>query len=88
MASGFLLDHDVLLGARWAFHYAASTAVVGGPVIDYRTGEAFAFLEAQRRIGSRFLAEPEARCSVPSKADPTHGLRRDDVVTLKMSRYF
>jgi hypothetical protein len=82
-------DHDLFIGARWAFHDAASTSIVGGPVVDYRTGETFAFLEAERRIGDRFLVELEARWLFQTaEGGPTHGLRRDDVLTLRVSRYF
>jgi hypothetical protein len=82
-------DHDLFLGMRWAFHDAASTSIVGGPVIDYRTGEAFAFVEAERRIGNRYLVEVEARWLFRTVEDGSmHGLRRDDVLTLSVSRYF
>ncbi len=82
-------DNDVFFGARWAFNDVANSSILGGPVIDYETGEAFAFLEAERRLSDRWIAALEARGFM--NTDPTapvHSLRRDDFVSLRLSRYF
>jgi len=82
-------DHDVFLGARWAWNDAAGTSILGGPVVDYQTGEVLAFLEAERRFGDRWLTELQARWLANTDASaPLHGFRRDDFVTLQLSRYF
>ena len=82
-------DNDVFFGARWAFNDTADSSILGGPVIDYETGEAFTFLEAERRFGDRWTAALEARWFVNTDATgPVHGLRRDDFVSLRLSRYF
>jgi hypothetical protein len=82
-------DHDVFVGARWAWNDAADTSILGGPVIDYQTGEILAFVEAERRFGDRWVAELQARWLVNTdETAPLHGVRRDDFVTLRLSRYF
>ena len=82
-------DNDVFFGARWAFNDTAASSILGGPVIDYETGEVFAFLEAERRFSDRWTVALEARWFMNTDATaPVHGLRRDDFVSLRLSRYF
>ncbi len=82
-------DHDLFFGARWALNDPADTSILGGPVIDYKTGEIIAFLEAERRLLDRWVAELEARWLMNTdEGSPLHGLRRDDFVTLRLSRHF
>jgi hypothetical protein len=50
----------VFLGTRGAFKDAADTSLLGGPIVDYRTGEAVVFVEVQRRFGDRWVAEIES----------------------------
>ena len=89
LASFTVFDNDVFVGARWAFNDTADSSILGGPVIDFETGEVFAFLEAVRRFGDRWVAELEARALVNTDAlGPAHGIRRDDFLTIPLSRYF
>ncbi len=82
-------DNDVFFGARWAFNDTADSSILGGPVIDYKTGEVFAFLEAERRFGDRWIVALEARGFINTDpTTPVHDLRRDDFVSLSLSRYF
>ncbi len=82
-------DHDMFVGFRWAFNDLADTSILGGPVVDYESGEIIAFLEAERRFGDRWVAELEARWLFNTDADaPVHDLRRDDFLTLRLSRFF
>ena len=79
----------MFFGARWAFNDTADSSILGGPVIDYETGEVFAFLEAERRFSDRGIAALEARWFMNTDATgPVHGLSRDDFVSLRLSRYF
>jgi len=82
-------DRDVFLGARWALNDDDDTSVVGGPVVDWRSGETLAFVEATRRIGSRWVARLEGRWLMNTDApEPLWGLRRDDHFAVQVSRYF
>ncbi len=84
-----VFDNDVFAGFRWAFNDIADTQILGGPVIDYETGEFLAFLEAERRVGERWSVELEARMIFNvDDAGLLYGLRRDDFVTIRLSRFF
>ncbi len=53
------------------------------------SGEMIAFLEAERRFGDSWVVEVEARRLLNTdEPAPLHGLRRDDFVTLGLTRYF
>ena len=82
-------DNDVFVGARWAFNDTADTSVLGGPIVDYETGEVVAFLEWERRFGDRWIAGLEGRWLLNTdRQAPLHGLRDDDFLTLRLSRFF
>jgi hypothetical protein len=84
-----VFDHDVFLGFRWAANDVHDTAILGGPVIDYRTGEVLALLEMERRLGDSWRFELEARFFAnTAPGGVPHGLRRDGFVTLRLSRFF
>ena len=82
-------DNDAFFGARWALNDEADTSVLGGPVIDLETGELIAFVEAERRLADRWTLQVEARWFENTDAGGAlSGLRRDDFVTLRLSRHF
>ena len=84
-----LFDNDVFLGGRWALNDLADTSVLGGPLVDWRTGEVVLLLEAERRLGAAWSVSADARLF--ANTDPSsvvHGLRRDGFVSLSLSRYF
>ncbi len=82
-------DNDVFVGFRWAFNDVQGTSVLGGPIVDLKHGETIAFLEAERRIGERWVGALEVRVLLNTDVSaPLHSLRRDDFVTFRMSRYF
>ena len=82
-------DHDVFVGARWVFNDTADTSVLGGPIVDYETGEVVAFLEWERRFSDRWIATLEGRWLINTdQTAPLHGLRDDDFLTLRLSRFF
>ena len=82
-------DHDMFVGARWAFNDTADTSLLGGPIVDYETGEALAFLELERRLNDRWTAGLEGRWLINTdQTAPLHGLRDDDFLTLRLSRFF
>ena len=82
-------DNDLFVGARLALNDIADTSAVGGPIVDYKSGEVLAFLELQRRFGDRWIAEVEARWLLNTNPSALlHGLRQDDFLTIRLSRYF
>lgn len=84
-----VFDNDVFLGLRWALNDSDDTSVLGGAIVDYRTGETIAFLEAERRIGGRWTVEIESRWFQNTLAGGVlSGLRRDDFFTLRVRRHF
>jgi hypothetical protein len=82
-------DNDVFLGFRWAFNDPADTSILGGPVLDVRSGEVLAFLEAERRFGDRWVASFETRWVFNTTAGASlHALRRDSYAAFTLSRFF
>ncbi|MGI9627749.1 MAG: hypothetical protein ACR2QM_13010 [Longimicrobiales bacterium] len=88
-APATIFDNDMFVGGRWALNDVSDTSVLGGPVIDLKTGEALILLEAERRIGSEWKLGVDARLF--SNAQPKsliHSVRRDGFVSLSLSRFF
>ena len=84
-----VFDNDVFVGFRWALNDVQDTSILGGPVIDYETGEMLVLVEAARRLGDDWRFELEARLFANTAAGaPTSGLKRDGFVALGLSRYF
>jgi len=84
-----VFDNDVFVGFRWALNDVHDTSILGGPVIDYETGEMLVLVEAARRLGDDWRFELEARIFANTAADaPTSGIKRDGFVALRLSRYF
>ena len=89
LAPPTIFDNDGFVGFRWAFNDVWDTSILGGPVVDFETGEVFAFLEAERRVGNRWRVELEGRWL--ANTDPeslTYAIRKDSFVTLRLSRFF
>ncbi len=84
-----VFDNDVFVGFRWALNDVNDTAILGGPVIDYDTGEMLALLEIERRVGDQWRVELEARLFANTAAGSvTNSLHRDGFVTFRLSRFF
>ncbi len=82
-------DDDLFVGSRVAFNDPFDTAVLGGAIVDRHDGSVVAFLEAERRVGSRTKLELETRWFL--NVAPNDTLRvfdRDSHVVLRVSRYF
>lgn len=84
-----VFDNDMFVGFRWALNDVHDTSVLGGPVIDYETGEVLALVEAERRLGDdwRFAVEARLFANTADNA-PTRGLRRDGFLAVRLSRFF
>ncbi len=84
-----VFDNDLFVGFRWALNDVHDTSVLGGPVIDYDTGEILALVEVERRVGEDWRFELEARLFANTARNaPTRGLRRDGFFAARVSRYF
>ncbi len=82
-------DNDLFLATRLALNDEADTTMLAGPVIDVETGATFVAVEAERRIGANWKVDLEWRFSffIPDN-DLAAGFRKDDVLTLRLNRYF
>jgi hypothetical protein len=82
-------DNDVFVGFRWAFNDVQGTSVLGGPIVDLQHGETIVFIEAERRLGERWVGSVEMRLFLNTDVTaPLHTLRKDDFLTFSLSRFF
>lgn len=83
-------DRDVFVGARLRLNDPESTSVLAGAIIDRSDQTTVLNLEAERRISDGWRLEMEARFFVNVAASDSllYGIRRDDYVLLRMSRFF
>ena len=89
MAPATPFDNDVFLGGRLAFNDVGDTSVLAGVIVDDSSGSMLVTVEASRRIGDRWTIEVESLSffDVP----PTgllYGVRRDDYIQIRLSRFF
>jgi hypothetical protein len=88
-APATILDDDVFLGARLTLNDLQDTSTLGGAIIDRDTRSTIFFVEAERRIGDNWRIELEGRFFLNvSERDPLAGIRKDDFITLRLSRFF
>ncbi len=82
-------ENDVFLGARVVLNDVSDTTLLLGDVIDLETGEMQIILEAQRRLGERWLVSLDARfLALIDESSPLDGFRNDSYLTLRVSRFF
>jgi hypothetical protein len=82
-------DHDLFLGARWARNDVADSSVLGGPVVDLRTGEVLFLAEGSKRIGSGWRLEVDVRLFANAEAGSlVHGIGNDGYLGLALARFF
>lgn len=82
-------DNDVFLGGRFAFNDMHDSSVLGGAIIDVGNGSSAVLIEAERRFGTHIVVEVEGRFTVNiDPADALASVRRDDAVTLRVTRHF
>jgi hypothetical protein len=82
-------DRDLFAGLRWVANDVDGSEVLAGVVHDWSNGSRFFNLEASRRFGNVWKAGLQARLwSSVARDDPLYGLRNDDYLELKLSRYF
>jgi hypothetical protein len=84
-----IFDGDAFAGARWARNDVAATSVLAGAAVDWRSGETFGVVEADRRLGDRWKASLEVRAFARTDPErPAHALRRDGFLNLRLTRFF
>ncbi len=82
-------NNDVFAGARLGFNDAQDASALVGISVDADDQTMGMFIEAERRIGQNWTAELETRLFF--NVDPSNvanAFRDDDVVTLRLTRYF
>jgi hypothetical protein len=88
-APGTPFQDDIFLGARLALNDEQDTSLLAGVIVDRVEGSTLATVEAERRLGQDWRLAVEARMFIGiDRADVLHGLRRDDVLTVRLSRFF
>lgn len=82
-------NRDLFVGLRWVANDVDGSEILGGVVSDWTNGTRFFNLEASRRIGNDWTVGLQSRLwHDVDEQDVVYGLRRDDYVELKLTRYF
>jgi hypothetical protein len=82
------LEDDIFVGLRLALNDVNDTMLLVGSIFDRDDGGSVSLLEAQRRIGDRWLLEAELRWLREAKQPPFASVRNDSFATLRLARYF
>ncbi len=84
-----IFERDVFVGGRWALNDAADASVLGGPLVDLASGEVVLLLEAQRRIGSVWRMNADARLfGNTNPGSVAHGFGSDGFLSVSLTRFF
>ena len=82
-------DNDLFLGSRLTLNDEQDTALLAGAIVDLDTRAMFVSVEAERRLGDDWKLELEGRAFVDVPAnDVSAGIRDDDFVTIRLTRFF
>ena len=83
-------DRDIFAGARLVLNDPDSTEILVSALVDQANQTTVFNLEAERRIGENWKVEMETRLYVNVSTSDTvlFGIRRDDHVLLRLSRFF
>ena len=83
------LQNDIFVGGRLALNDVRSTELLAGAIVDRQSGAMLLNLEASRRLSGSWSVRIEARgfAKAPT-ADPLYTLRRDDYLSLSLTRWF
>jgi hypothetical protein len=88
-APATLGDDDVFVGARLAMNDPQDTALLAGATIDRESQATALFVEAERRLGDGWKIEVESRLFFNApQSDILFGVRDDDFITLRLTRFF
>ncbi|MBT5457391.1 MAG: hypothetical protein HOK82_12345 [Rhodospirillaceae bacterium] len=83
-------DKDVFVGVRLGLNDTESTEILAAAIIDQSNQTTLLNLEAERRIGESWKVEMEARflVNVDDSEIVLNGIRRDNHLLLRLSRFF
>jgi hypothetical protein len=89
-APAVITDDDIFLGARATLNDEDDTTFLIGAIVDRKDQATSVSIEAERRIGEFWKVELEGRLFINTNEDDPilHGIRDDDVLTLRVTRYF
>ncbi|UCH74197.1 MAG: hypothetical protein JSU82_18140 [Rhodospirillales bacterium] len=82
-------DNDLFLGLRLGFNDTRDSALLAALLVDHKTGARYASLEAETRLSDFWSLDIEALATgnLPP-TDPGYGLRRDNHLLIRLTRYF
>ena len=84
-----LADNDLFAGLRLALNDSGDSTVLAGLGYDLESGETWASVEAERRLGDDFVLELRARSFARTEpGDASYPIEADDYLQLRLSRYF
>lgn len=82
-------DNDLFLGSRLTLNDPQDTTLLAGAFVDLDTQAVLVSIEAERRLGEDWKLELEGRAFVDVPADDVFaGIRDDDFLTLRLTRFF
>jgi hypothetical protein len=82
-------ENDIFVGARLTLNDPDDTTLLAGAIVDVGDRSTLATLEASRRIGSDWKVEIEARAFIDiAPGEVLSGIRKDDFVTFRVTRFF
>ncbi len=88
-APSTIFDNDLFTGVRLAFNDPQDTSILLGALVDADTGTTLASLEAERRLGSSFVLEVQARFFINvDDEDPVKSIEDDDFINVSLQYHF
>lgn len=89
-APAVITDDDVFIGARATLNDEQDTTFLIGGIVDREEQSTLVSIEAERRIGEFWKVELEGRLFLNIDDDDLilDGIRDDDVITLRLTRFF
>ncbi len=83
-------NRDLFVGLRWVANDVDGTEVLAGVINDWDNGSRLFNLEASRRFGNDWKLGVQARLwdNIDRSDNTQLGLRQDDYLELKLTRYF
>jgi hypothetical protein len=88
-APATIADDDIFIGMRLALNDPQDSNLLAGAIVDRSSGATALSVEAERRLGDSWKLELEGRLFLAAPVDDVlFGIRDDDYVTLRLTRFF